>query len=116
MIDDGSLDRTSELLDDLASQHPELNVIHRQRNAGGGKSGALNTALGCLKGEWLLVLDADAQLQDDLLERLVPYAVDGGWSAVQLRKAVIDADRNWLTRSQAMEMALDAVIQSGRQR
>jgi 1,2-diacylglycerol 3-beta-glucosyltransferase len=114
VIDDGSLDRTSELLDDLASQHPELNVIHRQRNAGGGKSGALNTALGCLKGEWLLVLDADAQLQDDLLERLVPYAVEGGWSAVQLRKAVIDADRNWLTRSQAMEMALDAVIQSGR--
>ena len=114
VIDDGSLDRTSELLDDLASQHPELNVIHRQRNAGGGKSGALNTALGSLKGEWLLVLDADAQLQDDLLERLVPYALEGGWSAVQLRKAVIDADRNWLTRSQAMEMALDAVIQSGR--
>ena len=114
VIDDGSLVRTSELLDDLASQHPELNGIHRQRNAGGGKSGALNTALGCLKGEWLLVLDADAQLQDDLLERLVPYALEGGWSAVQLRKAVIDADRNWLTRSQAMEMALDAVIQSGR--
>ena len=114
VIDDGSLDRTSELLDDLATQHPGLNVIHRQRNAGGGKSGALNTALDRLKGEWLLVLDADAQLQDDLLERLVPYALEGGWSAVQLRKAVIDADRNWLTRSQAMEMALDAVIQSGR--
>ena len=45
-------------------------MIHRQRNAGGGKSGALNTALSRLKGEWLLVLDADAQLQDDLLERL----------------------------------------------
>ena len=60
------------------------------------------------------MLDADAQLQEDLLERLVPYALDGGWSAVQLRKAVIDADCNWLTRSQAMEMALDAVIQTGR--
>jgi 1,2-diacylglycerol 3-beta-glucosyltransferase len=114
VIDDGSLDRTAELLDDLAAQHPGLNVIHRQRNAGGGKSGALNTALGQLQGEWLLVLDADAQLQDDLLERLLPFALDGGWSAVQLRKAVIDADRNWLTRSQAMEMALDAVIQTGR--
>ena len=89
-------------------------MIHRLRDAGGGKSGALNTALAQLKGEWLLVLDADAQLQDDLLERLVPYALNGGWSAVQLRKAVIDADRNWLTRSQAMEMALDAVIQTGR--
>ena len=84
VIDDGSLDRTPALLDDLAIQHPELNVIHRQRNAGGGKSGALNTALGCLKGEWLLVLDADAQLQDDLLERLVPYALDGGLSLIHI--------------------------------
>ena len=114
VIDDGSQDRTPELLDALAERHPSLHVIHRELDAGGGKSGALNTALAQLSGEWLLVLDADAQLQDDLLERLVPYALDGGWSAVQLRKAVIDADCNWLTRAQAMEMALDAVIQTGR--
>ena len=114
VIDDGSQDRTPELLDALAERHPSLHVIHREPDAGGGKSGALNTALARLSGEWLLVLDADAQLQDDLLERLVPYALDGGWSAVQLRKAVIDADCNWLTRAQAMEMALDAVIQTGR--
>ena len=114
VIDDGSQDRTPQLLDELAAQHPSLRVIHRERDAGGGKSGALNTVLSQLSGEWLLVLDADAQLQDDLLERLVPYALDGGWSAVQLRKAVIDADCNWLTRAQAMEMALDAVIQTGR--
>jgi 1,2-diacylglycerol 3-beta-glucosyltransferase len=114
VIDDGSLDRTPQLLDDLAATHASLRVIHRPRDAGGGKSGALNTALQQLRGEWLLVLDADAQLQEDLLEHLIPYALDGGWSAVQLRKAVIDADRNWLTRAQAMEMALDAVIQQGR--
>ncbi len=114
VIDDGSLDRTPQLLDDLAATHASLRVIHRPRDAGGGKSGALNTALQQLRGEWLLVLDADAQLQEDLLEHLLPYALDGGWSAVQLRKAVIDADHNWLTRAQAMEMALDAVIQQGR--
>ena len=78
VIDDGSQDRTPQLLDELAERHPGLHVIHRERDAGGGKSGALNTALSQLSGEWLLVLDADAQLQDDLLERLVPYALDGG--------------------------------------
>ena len=114
VIDDGSEDRTPELLDGLAERYPQLRVIHRLRNAGGGKSGALNTALQQMQGEWVLVLDADAQLQEDLLETLVPYAIEGGWSAVQLRKAVIDSDANWLTRSQAMEMALDAVIQQGR--
>ena len=33
--------------------------------------------------------------------------------AVQLRKAV-GADSNWLTRSQALEMAFDAEMQLGR--
>jgi 1,2-diacylglycerol 3-beta-glucosyltransferase len=38
----------------------------------------------------------------------------GGWGAVQLRKAVANPEANWLTRAQAMEMVLDAVVQQGR--
>ena len=34
--------------------------------------------------------------------------------AVQMRKAVTNAQDNWLTRVQAMEMAFDAQIQQGR--
>ena len=114
IIDDGSQDRPPALLDELQQQFPSLNVIHRPSGAGGGKSGALNAALQQLQGEWLLILDADAQLQDDLLQRLVVFAQQGGWSAVQLRKAVINSQHNLLTRVQAMEMAMDALIQQGR--
>ena len=95
-------------------RYPQLQVLRRSRDAGGGKSGALNALLPQLQGRWLLVLDADAQLQPDGLKRLVAFAEAGGWSAVQLRKAVVNADHNLLTRAQAMEMALDAVIQQGR--
>ena len=45
VIDDGSQDRTPQLLDELADRHSGLHVIHRERDAGGGKSGALNTCL-----------------------------------------------------------------------
>ena len=114
VVDDGSEDNTGPLLDALKLQHPQLQVIHRQRGAGGGKSGALNTVLQQLKGDWMLVLDADAQLQTDVLERLVPFAIRGRWAAVQLRKAVTNAQESWLTRVQAMEMALDALLQQGR--
>ena len=62
----------------------------------------------------MLVLDADAELQSDTLERLSPFAETGGWAAVQLRKAVVNAEVNLLTRAQALEMALDAVVQEGR--
>ena len=116
VVDDGSEDRTPDLLSELEGRTPRLSVIRRAREAGGGKSGALNAVLERLQGRWMLVLDADAGLQEDLLQRLVAYAEAGGWSAVQLRKAVVNTDRNLLTRAQAMEMALDAGIQEGRLR
>ena len=114
VVDDASSDRTPELLAGLQQRFAQLQVLQRPADAGGGKSGALNTVLQQLQGRWMLVLDADAQLQNDTLERLIPYAEAGGWAAVQLRKAVANAEVNLLTRAQAMEMALDAVIQQGR--
>lgn len=114
VIDDGSEDRTPQRLAELQALHPQLRVLRRSRDAGGGKSGALNLVLQQLQGRWMLVLDADADLQPDLLERLIPYAETGGWAAVQLRKAEVNAETNWLTRAQAMEMAFDAFIQEGR--
>jgi 1,2-diacylglycerol 3-beta-glucosyltransferase len=101
-------------LAELQERHPFLQVLRREADAGGGKSGALNLVMQQLQGRWMFVLDADADLQSDTLERLIPYAEAGGWSAVQLRKAEVNANANWLTRAQAMEMALDAVIQQGR--
>ena len=114
IIDDGSQDDTSSLLHNLQNQFSNLHVIRRARNAGGGKSGALNEAMKHLSGKWLLILDADAQLQTNSLSRLVLYAENGNWSAVQLRKSVVNSSHNLLTKCQAMEMAMDAVIQQGR--
>lgn len=114
IIDDGSKDQTPVVLQQLLGQFQNLHVISRSSSDGGGKSGALNYALSQVKGEWLLILDADAQLQEDSLLRLLAYAREGGWSAVQLRKAVLNTSKNQLTLFQAMEMAMDAVIQQGR--
>ncbi|MFN6133015.1 MAG: glycosyltransferase [Synechococcaceae cyanobacterium] len=114
VVDDGSEDRTPELLAALQRRHPLLTVLRRPRSAGGGKSAALNLALRRVEGRGMLVLDADAVLPPDLLERLIPQAEAAGWGALQLRKAVVNADANWLTRAQAMEMALDALVQEGR--
>ncbi len=114
IIDDGSQDRTALLLEGLKARFPALRVINRRREAGGGKSGALNEALKQATGEWLFILDADAQMDADVLHRIVSFAQQGGWSAVQLRKSVVNAHQNSLTRVQAMEMAMDALIQQGR--
>ena len=114
LIDDGSEDKTASLLEKSIKELPNFHLLKRLRNDGGGKSGALNHALTYLKNDWLLVLDADAQLQADVLWRIILFAEKNQWSALQLRKAVINSKRNLLTCFQSMEMAMDAAIQRGR--
>ncbi len=54
VVDDGSADATSEVLDGLAG--PDLRVI-RQEN--GGPGAARNTGIAAATGEWVALLDAD---------------------------------------------------------
>lgn len=114
IIDDGSQDRTPDLLQKLRSSFSKINVLSRPPLSGGGKSGALNSVLSKTDGEWLFILDADAQLQSNTLLRAMALALQGGWSGVQLRKSVVNCELNQLAAYQAMEMAMDAVIQRGR--
>ena len=114
IIDDGSQDRTPDLLQKLRKSFSKINVLSRSLMSGGGKSGALNSVLNKTDGEWLFILDADAQLQSNVLLRAIDLALHGGWSGVQLRKSVVNFEFNQLALYQAMEMAMDAVIQRGR--
>ncbi len=114
IIDDGSVDKTPLILERLSREFNKLKIIRRSSNAGGGKSGALNYALKFTQGEWILILDADAQLKKDTLSRLFNFVYKGSWSAVQLRKSVINVSKNFLTTCQSMEMAMDAIFQYGR--
>ena len=114
IIDDGSQDLTPNLLKELSTNFSRINVLSRSLMSGGGKSGALNSVLSKTNGEWLFILDADAQLQSNVLFRAITLALNGGWSGVQLRKSVINCDLNQIASYQAMEMAMDAVIQRGR--
>ena len=114
IIDDGSQDRTPDLLQKLSLNSSKINVINRPLMSGGGKSGALNSVLNKTDGEWLFILDADAQLQSNVLLKAIALALYGGWSGVQLRKSVVNCELNQIARYQAMEMAMDAVIQRGR--
>ena len=114
IIDDGSVDNTPNILKKLSKKYERLNIISRSKNDGGGKSGALNHALQFISGEWVFILDADAQLKNDTLQRVLSFAQNGSWSAVQLRKSVINTSKNFLTTCQGIEMAMDAYFQVGR--
>lgn len=118
IIDDYSTDATPQILDGLAEKYPQLNVVHRGPDARGGKSGALNLVWPQTKGDLLAVFDADAHVSQNLLRHVVPMfdANKGGakTGAVQVRKAIANADTNFWTRGQKAEMALDVYMQERR--
>ena len=113
-IDDRSSDRTPEILDRLAQKYPQLQVLHRTEQATGGKSGALNQVLSLMQGEIIGVFDADAQVTPDFLYQVLAYFQSETVGAIQLRKAIVNSDTNFLTRGQRAEMALDAYLQQQR--
>jgi glycosyltransferase involved in cell wall biosynthesis len=59
VINDGSVDQTAEILDDLATKYPEVRVIHHERNRGYG--GALRTGFASATRERIFYTDGDAQ-------------------------------------------------------
>lgn len=114
IVDDNSSDKTGIILDQLATEYESLKVIHRDKKATGGKSGALNQVLSLTKGDIIAVFDADAVVSKDLLAKVVPMFEQENIGAVQVRKSINNYDDNFWTQGQAVEMALDSYFQRQR--
>jgi len=79
IIDDGSTDDTSTVVDRLRADHPELHLIEFTRNY--GKAAALSAGFEAAAGRFVITMDAD--LQDDPAE--IPELLaklDQGWDLV----------------------------------
>ena len=59
VVDDGSRDRTPEVLDELAKVCPRLRVVTHPKNRGYG--GALRSGFAAARKEWVFYTDGDAQ-------------------------------------------------------
>lgn len=68
-VNDGSRDRTTEVLDRLAAEIPRLRVVHLAQNQ--GKATALRTGALVANGEILVCIDGDAILHPDCVTWLV---------------------------------------------
>ncbi len=74
-VDDGSTDRTWEILENLARKIPNLRIIHFEQNQ--GKAMALNAAALASKGEFLVTIDADAILDEDAIFWIIHHFLNG---------------------------------------
>ena len=83
MVDDGSTDRSWEVVESLHAQNPNIKGIKFRRNY--GKSAALNTAFQACQGDVVITMDADLQDSPDEIPELYrmiveeKYDVVSGW-------------------------------------
>ena len=68
VVNDGSQDRTAEILEELASIYPQVRVVHHEKNRGYG--GALRTGFATATRELVFYTDGDAQYDPAEMEAL----------------------------------------------
>ncbi len=85
IVNDGSRDRTGEIADRLAEEHPEVRVVHNRPNRGYG--GALQSGFRAARKDWIFYTDGDGQFDfreiPQLLELLDRFDIV---SAYRLRR------------------------------
>ena len=101
VVDDGSTDDTAAVLARLAA-FPNLRIVRKVAND--GKAMALNDALPLARGEIVLILDADAEPERDLLRRMVPHFAAARVGAVTGNPRVRNTD-TFLARLQSIEFS-----------
>ena len=99
VIDDGSADRTAELVRENFGSDPRVRLLLQ---ANRGKPAALNHGLAEATGEIVVSIDADTIVDPPAIHLLVRHFADPKVGAVAGNVKVMNRNR-WLTRWQALE-------------
>ena len=74
-VDDGSADKTSEVIKALSKRDPQVKLIRFVRNA--GHQNALRAGYRAASGEWILTMDADLQHPPEIIPSMINKALEG---------------------------------------
>lgn len=110
VVNDGSTDRTAELVERFIQEHPAVNItLINQKNQGKGK--ALNAGLVKARGEFYACLDADSFVGRNALQEMLPYFGDSNVAAVcPLLK--VKSPRSVLQKMQWVEYIVNMLYKS----
>ncbi|SDD33084.1 glycosyltransferase [Pedobacter soli] len=98
-VDDGSKDKTFEIIDQHFGNHPQVKVF---RKANGGKASALNYGISKASADFVVCIDADTQLKNDAVTELMRYFYSDKIAAVAGTVKVGNA-HNIITKWQSIE-------------
>lgn len=100
VVDDGSVDATGTILDELAESDARIQVIHEEN---GGLSHARNTGIARARGNYIGFVDGDDWIDPDMYEKL--------FSALQDKQADLAVCRyRQISRSRTLDESVDRAV------
>lgn len=90
VVDDGSNDRTLEIVEGFCEQDWRFRLIKRPLNLPAGSATCRNLALECAKGKFLNFLDSDDTLKPDCLEKKVLKFLKNEELDIVISKSIIN--------------------------
>lgn len=89
-IDDGSSDKTLEIIEDIQRSNGEVHVVSFSRNF--GKEAALYAGLKHATGDFIAIMDVDLQDPPEMLPEMVADVTSGDWDVVGARRITRDGE------------------------
>jgi poly-beta-1,6 N-acetyl-D-glucosamine synthase len=101
VINDGSKDKTRQIVEELAAKHSIIKLINKHNS---GKADSLNQGIKVAKGELIAVIDSDSFPQSDAISKMIGYFDQKDIGAVTSSILVRNRSK-FIEKLQAMEYA-----------
>ena len=75
LVDDGSPDNCGKICDEYAKQDSRVHVIHQENK---GVSAARNAGISLAKGEYIMLVDSDDFITENMLEKMHDCIAESG--------------------------------------
>jgi len=91
VVDDGSTDSTSEILQEYSRRHGPIKIISQNHK---GVSAARNAGLAACHGDWIVFVDADDYIENGALYRL-PSVLEANLADIVIMRSFCDGEERY---------------------
>jgi len=113
LVEDGSTDNSADICGQWAEKYPDLVKCYHSKESN-GKPLAINMAARKATGDIIALYDADTMVENDILDRIIPYFDDPDVAAVQGELETLNPDENAITRLSVINDFIVNLQQLGR--